>query len=59
MKVCTLAPKMIKQTMSQINQIAQRRIQQVINQGGEQVKKITPKKNNSRLLGTFSKKADA
>ena len=30
----TLAPKMIKQTMGQINQIAQRRIQQVINQGG-------------------------
>ena len=32
-----MAPKIIKQTRNQVDQIVQRRIQQIINQGGQQV----------------------
>ena len=39
-----LAPKIIKQATGQLNEIAQRRIQQIIYQGGQQVEKIAPKK---------------
>ena len=38
-----LAPKIIKQATGQVDQIVQRRIQQIINQGGQQVEKIAPK----------------
>ena len=38
-----LAPKIIKQSTGQADQIVQRRIQQFINQGGQQVEKIAPK----------------
>ena len=61
-----LAPKIIKQATSQVYQIAQKRIQQIINQGGQQVEKIAPKiikgateevyKTPFRLLGRFGKK---
>ena len=42
-----LAPKIIKQATGQLNQIAQRRIQQIIYQGGQQdnrLKKLHQKK---------------
>ena len=32
-----LAPKIIKQATGQVDQIAQRRIQQIINQGGQKL----------------------
>ena len=61
-----LAPKIIKQATGQLNEIAQRRIQQIIYQGGQQVEKIAPKKIKGaieevyktpfRLLGRFGKK---
>ena len=61
-----LAPKIIKQPTGQADQIVQRRIQQFINQGGQQVEKIAPKiikgaieevyKKPFRLLGRFGKK---
>ena len=61
-----LAPKIIKQATGQVNQIAQRRIQQIKNQGGQRVEKIAPKiikgaitevyKRPFRLLGRFGKK---
>ena len=61
-----LALKIIKQETGQISQIAQRRNQQVINQGGQQVEKIAPKiikgaieevyKSPFRLSGRFDKK---
>ena len=61
-----LAPKIIKQATGQVDQIAQRRIQQIISQGGQQVEKIAPKiikgaieevyKKPFRLLGRFGKK---
>ena len=38
-----LAPKIIKQATGQVDQMAQRRIQQIINQQRQQVEKITPK----------------
>ena len=41
--VDALAPKTIKQATGQVYQIVQRRIQQIINQGGQQVEKIPPK----------------
>ena len=56
----------IKQEAGQVDQIAQRGIQQIINQGGQQVEKIAPKiiksaieevyKTPFRLLGRFGKK---
>ena len=61
-----LAPKIIKQATGPVDQIAQRRIQQIISQGGQQVEKIAPKiikgaieevyKKPFRLLGRFGKK---
>ena len=61
-----LAPKIIKQATGQVDQMAQRRIQQIINQQRQQVEKITPKiikgaieevrKTPFRLLGRFGKK---
>ena len=61
-----LAPKIIKQATGQVNQIAQRHIQQIKNQGRQQVEKIAPKimkgaitevyKTLFRLLGRFAKK---
>ena len=39
----TLAPKIIKQATGQVDQIAERCIQQIINQGGEGIEKIAPK----------------
>ena len=58
-----LAPKIIKQATVQVDQIVQRRIQQIINQEGQQVEKIAPKiikgatyevyKTSIRLLGRF------
>ena len=61
-----LAPKIIKQATGQLNQITQRRIQQIIYQGGQQVEQIAPKnikgaieevhKTRFRLLGRFGKK---
>ena len=39
----TLAPKIIKQATGQVDQIAERCIQQIINQGGEEIEKISPK----------------
>ena len=38
-----IAPKIIKQVTFQIDQIVQRRMQQIINQGGQQVEKTAPK----------------
>ena len=38
-----LALKIIKQATGQVDQIAQRCIQQITNQGGQQVEKIAPK----------------
>ena len=38
-----IAPKIIKQAAFQIDQIVQRRMQQIINQGGQQVEKTAPK----------------
>ena len=37
-----IAPKIIKQAAFQIDQIVQRRMQQIINQGGQQVEKTAP-----------------
>ena len=63
-----LAPKLIKQATGQIDQIAQRHIQEIINQGGQQVEKIVAKmkgaiekvcKTPFRLLGRFGKKTAA
>ena len=61
-----LAPKIIKQATGQVNQIAQRHIQQIKNQGRQQVEKIAPKimkgaitevyKTLIILLGRFAKK---
>ena len=39
----TLAPKIIKQSAGQVDKIAHRHIQQIINQGGHEVEKIAPK----------------
>ena len=60
-----LEPKIIKQATGQVDQIVQRCIQQIINQGGQQVQKISPKitkgaieeayKTPFRLLGRFGK----
>ena len=38
-----IAPTIIKQAAFQIDQIVQRRMQQIINQGGQQVEKTAPK----------------
>ena len=38
-----IVPKIIKQAAFQIDQIVQRRMQQIINQGGQQVEKTAPK----------------
>ena len=64
-----LAPKLIKQATGQIDQIAQRHIQEIINQGGQQVEKIAAKilkgaieqvcKTPFGLLGRFGKKTAA
>ena len=61
-----MKPKIIKHTTNQVDQIAQRCIQQIISQGGQQVEKIAPKiikraieevhKTLLRLLGKFGKK---
>ena len=62
----TVAPKLIQQTMNQVDQIAQQRIQKILNQGGKKVERIAPKiikgtteevyKTPFRLLGQFGKK---
>ena len=39
----TIAPKLIQQTMNQVDQIAQQRIQKILNQGGKKVERIAPK----------------
>ena len=39
----TIAPKLIQQTMNQVDQIAQQRIQKIVNQGGKKVERIAPK----------------
>ena len=62
----TIAPKLIQQTMNQVDQIAQQRIQKILNQGGKKVERIAPKiikgttqevyKTPFRLLGQFGKK---
>ena len=60
-----MAPELIKQTTNQVDQITQKRIQQIINQGRQQVEKIAPKtkgaieevyKTPFRLLDKFGKK---
>ena len=53
-----LAPKIIKQATVEVDQIAQRRIQQIINQGGQLVEIIKGAtyevhKTSIRLLGRF------
>ena len=39
----TIAPKLRQQTMNQVDQIAQQRIQKILNQGGKKVERIAPK----------------
>ena len=61
-----LVTKIIKQTTGQVNEIVQKCIQQIINQGGQQVEQIAPKiikgaieelhKTPCRILGRFGKK---
>ena len=38
----TLAPKLINQTSKEVDKIAEARIRQVINDGGQQIQKIAP-----------------
>ena len=57
-----LATKIIKQATGQVDQITQRRIQQIINQGGQKIIKSAIEevyKTIFRLLGRFGKKATA
>lgn len=54
-----LAPKIIKQATGQLDQIAQRRIQQIMNQGGQKIIKSTIEevyKTFFRLLSRCGKK---
>ena len=62
----SLAPKLIGRTLKEIHQIAEARIREVINNGGQQIQKIAPKtirratedvyKTSIRLLGNLGKK---
>ena len=62
----SLAPKLIGQTSRQIDKIAEARIKQIINDGGQQVQKIAPQiirgaikdvhKTPFMLLGNFGNK---
>ena len=61
-----LAPKLINQTSKEIDKIAEVRIKQAINDGGQQIQKIAPQiirgaiegvyKTPFRLLGNLGKK---
>lgn len=61
-----ITPGLIKKTGSQIDQVAQRRIQQAINQGGKEIERVAPRlikggikefyKNRFRLLGQFERR---
>ena len=61
-----LAPKLINQTSKEIDKIAEVRIKQAINDGGQQIQKIAPEiirgaiegvyKTPFRLLGNLGKK---
>ena len=62
----SLAPKLIGQTLKEIEKIAEARIRQVINDGGKQIQRIASKiirgaiedvyKTPFRLLGNLGKK---
>ena len=62
----SLAPKLINQTSGEIDEIAVARVKQVLNDGGQQIQKITPQiirgaigdvyKTLFRLLGNLDKK---
>ena len=62
----SLAPKLINQTSGEIDEIAVARVKQVINDGEQQIQKITPQiirgaigdvyKTLFRLLGNLDKK---
>ena len=62
----TIAPKLINQTLKEVDRVAEVRIRQLINKGDKQVKKIAPKiirgaiedvyKKPFRLLGNFGNK---
>ena len=62
----SLVPKLIGRTLKEIHQIAEARIREVINNGGQQIQKIAPKtirratedvyKTSIRLLGNLGKK---
>ena len=62
----TIAPKLINQTLKEVDRVAEARIRQLINKGDKQVKKIAPKiirgaiedvyKKPFRLLGNFGNK---
>ena len=61
----TTAPKLISQTSKKVDEIAEARIRQVINDGGQQIQKIAPQiicgavedvyRTPFRLLGKFGK----
>ena len=61
-----IPPELMKQLSDQVNQVAQQRIQLIIDQGGQKVEKLAPKiirgtienvyQTPFRLLGTFGKK---
>ena len=62
----SVAPSLINQTTKNLDRIAQRRIQQAIGQGGNEIQRIAPQiirgeiedfyKTPFRLLGSFGKK---
>ena len=59
------APKLIKQTANELNRLAQAKIRQLLNKGGQKIEKIAPKiirgaiediyKKPFRLLGNFGR----
>ena len=65
-QVGKVAPKMISQATSEINKIAQQRIDQVVRSGGAEIERVAPKiirgaieevyKTPFRLLGNLGKK---
>ena len=65
-QVGKVAPKMISQATSEINKIAQQRIDQVVRSGGAEIEQVAPKiirgaieevyKTPFRLLGNLGKK---
>ena len=61
-----IAPGLMKQYSSEVNNVAQQRIQQIFDQGGQKIEKIAPKIIRAAIedvyqtpftfLGTFGKK---